>query len=108
MDRDNLKTIDISQAKIRNGIVPYPSSKDYKLTLGEISELSLFIQVMLNAISLYYDIPHVPPSGEYNYETSDAVKLFQKFNNLDVTGEVDSVTWDRLAEEYNLTVNDNQ
>jgi hypothetical protein len=108
LNEDTIKTIDISQRKNRRGIVPYPSSKDYKLTFGEISELSLFVQIMLNALSLYYDIPHVSPSGEYNFETSDAVRLFQRLNNLDVTGEVDSFTWDRLAEEYNFTVNDNQ
>ena len=78
------------------------------LTLGEISELVMFIQIMLNALSLYYDLPHIPAGGEYDSLTSEAVRLFQKFNRLDMTGNVDSVTWDRLAEEYNLTVNDNQ
>ena len=90
------------------GIVPFPSFNGYKLTNGEISELVLIVQIMLNALGMYYDLPHVPPNGEYNYGTSEAIKQFQKLNSLEMTGNVDLFTWDRLAEEYNLTVNDNQ
>ena len=63
---------------------------------------------MINALGLTYDFPHIAPNGEYDMVTSSAVKMFQKLNRLDETGNVDGETWDRLAEEYNITVNDNQ
>ena len=36
-------------------------------------------------------------------ETEEAVKRFQQVNSLPATGQVDRATWDRMAEEYDLT-----
>lgn len=92
----------------RVGIVPYPKRNGYILSSGERSELVSILQLMINALSLNYDFPHVAQSGEYDVSTTSAVKLFQKLNRLEETGDVNGETWDRLAEEYNVTVNDNQ
>lgn len=92
----------------RAGIVPYPMRYGYMLALGERSDLVTILQLMINALRLYYDLPYIALNGEYDEITLNAVKLFQKFNKLKVTGVVDNETWDRLTEEYNLTVNDNQ
>ena len=89
----------------RKGIVPYPDAVAYSLYEGELSELVFITQLMLNALSLVYDIPHVPVSGRYDRATMTAVETFQRLNRLPVTGEVDPVTWDLLADEYNKTVN---
>lgn len=107
METDGI-TIKKEAVKNRTGIIPYPIRPGYVLTRGERSELVSILQLMLGALSINYDIPHVALSGEYDDITSDSVKLFQKLNLLDESGDVDGVTWDRLAEEYNRTVNDNQ
>ena len=92
----------------RKGIFPYPGQNGYFLSEGERSDLVSILQLMINALNLNYDLPHVVQSGEYDALTIKAVKLFQKMNLLEETGNVNGETWDRLAEEYNITVNDNQ
>lgn len=88
-------------------IRPYPEKDGYELSLGESSELVFILQLMLNSLMLYYDLPRIAPSGTFDGETYRAVCDFQRINMLPVTGNVDRYTWERLAEEYNETVNDN-
>lgn len=38
--------------------------------------------------------------GIYSTETAEAVRSFQLMNGLPVTGAVDHITWDRLAQDY--------
>ncbi len=92
---------------VRKGIVPYPNNTGYSLFEGEVSELVFITQLMLNSLSIIYDIPHVPVSGRYDRATMAAVEIFQRLNNLPVTGTVDPLTWDILADEYNKSVNYN-
>ena len=92
----------------RNGIVPYPNTENYSVADGERSELVFISQLMLNAVRLNYDLPELTVSGIYDEATADSVKEYQRINLLPVTGEIDPVTWDLLADDYNLTVNDNQ
>ena len=89
-------------------IRPYPKYDGYKLTDGERSELVFITQLMLNALNVYYDLPRVAVSGIFDEPTQNSVREFQRINMLDETGIVDRITWDRLAEEYNETVNENQ
>ena len=89
-------------------IRPYPRYDGYELVDGERSELVFITQLMLNALGIFYDLPRVPASGVFDELTMEAVREFQKVNMLPVTGKVDRVTWDRLAEEYNETVNESQ
>ncbi len=84
---------------------PYPERDGYELSLGERGELVLILQLMLGALALYYDLPRVAPSGAFDDETYRAVCDFQRASALPVTGSVDRYTWERLAEEYNETVN---
>ena len=98
---------DVSKNK-RAGIAPYPNSVNYSITDGERSELVFISQLMLNAVRLNYDIPQVGVNGLYDTQTANAVKEYQRINRLPVTGWIDPDTWDALAEDYNLTVNDNQ
>ena len=90
------------------GIYPFPSTPDYSLGLGDIGEAVSILQLMLGGISMYYDLPHVPMSGRYGKETVEAVKEFQRITGLPETGRVDEATWERLAGEYNRSVNDSQ
>ena len=42
----------------------------------------------------------VPQTGRYDLETEYAVRLYQEYNHLPVTGIVDLATWERLAAHY--------
>lgn len=92
----------------RTGIVPYPSIDNYSVKDGERSELVFISQLMLNAVRLNYDIPQVGVNGLYDAVTANAVREYQRINLLPITGDIDPLTWDTLAEDYNLTVNDSQ
>lgn len=43
------------------------------------------------------DIPMITPDGIYGELTAEAVKAFQKSENLPESGEVDFFTWERLT-----------
>ena len=94
--------------KKRVGVYPYPENENYSLRDGERSELVFIAQLMLNSVGLNHNISPLPVSGIYDSATAEAVTSFQKAARIPVTGDIDFITWDRLAEEYNLTVNDNQ
>lgn len=56
------------------------------------------LQNYLYVISMFdRTIPQVLPDGEYNSSTREAVEAFQRSYGLPVTGETDTVTWDRIA-----------
>lgn len=79
-----------------------PLSAGQTLRRGEVSDLVLLLQILLNALRIEHDrIPAVPHSGVYDSATENAVRAFQKVSLLDATGEVDRETWDRLAADYN-------
>ena len=46
------------------------------------------------------NIPRVAIDGIYGSETRDAVSAFQLWHGLEITGEVDRVTFDALFKEY--------
>lgn len=57
------------------------------------------LQQMLYGISFYNPaVPRVIPDGIYGKSTADAVRAFQQFYGLRVTGEVNSATWEKIAE----------
>ena len=63
------------------------------------------IQRFLLAISQYNDyLPHISVDGIYNDELKYAVKEFQSFNRLPITGTVDSETFKLIYEAYTLTL----
>ena len=99
---------EVAASGLTASVRPYPRNKNYELSAGEVSELVYILQLMLNALSLYYDIPRLPVNGSFGAETENAVRIFQKINMLPISGRVDRATWSRLAEEYNETVNDSE
>ena len=61
------------------------------------------IQMYLRNISLYHpEIPRIIVTGNYDSETKTAVKAFQKFTGLDITGKVNYSTWNALVKENSL------
>lgn len=59
------------------------------------------LQAMLTeAEATYPRMREVPQTGLYDMETEYAVRLYQEYNHLPVTGIVDLSTWERLAGHY--------
>lgn len=64
------------------------------------------LQKMLYGISLYNAaIPHITPDGVFGNESEAAVRDFQQYYGLKVTGEANQVTWDKVAAVYLQLVN---
>lgn len=71
------------------------------LEIGSSGPSVRTIQEQLNKISdTYTAIPKVAVSGQYNQQTADAVKAFQKIFDLPQTGIVDFATWYKLSAIY--------
>lgn len=84
-----------------DAISPFPSA-DYVTKRGEKSPTVFIIQAMLTEICPAYDgLPIEKITGEYDEETERCVRLFQKYNRLEQTGQVDKKTWNALAKNYN-------
>ncbi len=83
-------------------IDPIGSNELYRTQKNEKSDAVVILQVLLNALSEFYNYELIPITGIYTPETAEAVAHFQKKNNLPITGEADRLTWHTLAEEFNL------
>lgn len=59
------------------------------------------LQAMLHGISYFNPaIPRIVPDGIYGKATADAVRDFQQYYGLTANGEVNSATWEKIAEVY--------
>lgn len=73
----------------------------YNLNIGASGDNVRMIQEQLNTISnTYTQIPKVAVQGQYNEQTADAVRAFQRIFNLPVTGIVDFPTWYSISGIY--------
>lgn len=91
------------------GLSPFPDASDFSVGQGERSDLVIIIQLMLNELRKFYDLyGYIPPNGRYSQATTAAVREFQRAGGLDMTGRVDRRTWNRLAEEYDIAVRENE
>jgi len=73
----------------------------YNLNIGASGDNVRTIQEQLNTISnTYTQIPKVAVQGQYNEQTADAVRAFQRIFNLPVTGIVDFPTWYSISGIY--------
>lgn len=77
--------------------------EDLPLVLGQISKEVHMLNMMLNSLSeKYSNFQNVGYSDEFTAATRNEVEKWQKVINHDITGEVDKLTWNRLAEQYLL------
>jgi peptidoglycan hydrolase-like protein with peptidoglycan-binding domain len=98
---------DAKEENIRTpaGIMPFARSLSMDRALpSDYFDLVYIIQMMLNTVSVLYDLTDVGETGVYDERTIDAVRTFQLANNLPADGIVDRYTWNRLAEAYNKLV----
>ena len=74
----------------------------YETELGERSFFVELIQFILGELRISYDsIPFFDRTGEFDKDTSSAIKEFQRLSSLPATGRVDAETWNALSRAYN-------
>ena len=80
----------------------YPAG--FVIKQGDSGFLAFTVQHLLRELERLYFFPTAPlePSGNYDQNTANLVKEFQKRNGIPVTGEVDRETWDAMAIQHNL------
>ncbi len=86
-----------SQGQQQYYIGPYPQD----LSLGDRGDAIRQLQYMLDVVSQF--IPAIPApvqSDTFDIGTRDAVRAFQEYIGLPITGAVDAATWDALYEEF--------
>lgn len=88
----------IPVAFTEGNIIPY---QGVVLREGAESETVRILQEYLNYISgSIPEIPGVSPTGYFGPRTRASVEAFQRLYGLPVTGYVEAVTWDRIADLY--------
>ncbi len=91
------------------GIKPFPDREGFEMIPGDRYDLVMILQIMLESLKLYYDdLGPVSVCGIFDGATENAVKAFQSVLGLPATEHVDACTWNRLAEEFNAAIYENQ
>lgn len=88
---------------ISEGVTVQEAQRPFEnvLTIGSSGIAVSTIQYYLAVIAYFLgNIPLIPLNGIYDEVTADAVRKFQEYYGLTVTGEVDIETWDTLREIY--------
>lgn len=62
------------------------------------------LQGYLHSLSHVQNLPHVSADGIYGVHTAEAVREFQKQNQLRPTGETNSATWNAIVNAYQTDV----
>lgn len=82
-------------------IYPFPSPS-YASREGERSDIIILIQVILSALSVIYDdFEDIAVTGINDERTQNALKSFQGYHGLPMTGILDKRTWDAAAKSFN-------
>ena len=80
--------------------IPY-SWPGTNLDIGSSGQKVRQLQEQLNLIGDYYTaIPALTVDGIYGERTAEAVRQFQRINNMPQTGVVDFPTWYRISDRY--------
>ena len=81
--------------------------QDYALSVGDKGFLVDTVQYILSELESIYYFPSFSLTGTYDDITASVVAEFQKRNRITPSGKVDRETWDALAIQHNILV-DNQ
>lgn len=78
-------------------------NEDLPLVIGQIGREVHTLNLMLRRLGeLYSNFRSENTGDEFTAETEREVRKWQKVIGHDITGEVDKLTWNRLAEHYLL------
>ena len=79
-----------------------PTPPEYVLEIGASGFLVTALQYMLRELQHSYSaLAAVAQTGVYDEQTANAVRILQKSAFLPVTGKVDLLTWNTIADTYN-------
>ena len=79
--------------------------EDLPLVIGQTGRRVQTLNLMLSRLGeLYSNFSLSDPGNEFTDETRREVEKWQKIIDNQVTGEVDKLTWNRLAEHYLLPI----
>lgn len=81
--------------------------QDYSLGIGDKGFLVDAVQYIISELESIYYFPNFNISGIYDNATAEAIADFQRRNRIGASGRVDRETWDALAIQHNILV-DNQ
>ncbi len=95
------RSVALNSPPIRIDVFPR-TPRDYALSVGEESYLSVIVQHMLDELERVYRFSTLSDSGIYDEINAANVREFQARNNIPITGMVDRETWDAMALQYNL------
>lgn len=74
---------------------------------GEEHHSIYLVQAMLTAMANDYGSIPVPPlSGTLDAGTAESIQAFQRLSGLDITGELDKITWKHLVLQFQLSAVD--
>jgi peptidoglycan hydrolase-like protein with peptidoglycan-binding domain len=75
----------------------------FEIKPGDSSAIVRIVEVILDEIStVYTDFENtVTHNGIYDETKVNAIRIFQEINLLEITGSINSDTWNSLANEYN-------
>lgn len=74
---------------------------EYREGMGAIYPGIFLLELMLNYLSTRLpEIPSIVADGNFDSNTTDAVKAFQSLYNLEPTGVVNEATWNKIVEVY--------
>ena len=74
---------------------------------GESHHSVYLTQAMLTAMAKDYNgIPEPPVTGVLDGGTSESIAAFQRLSGLDITGELDKITWKHLVLQFQLSAVD--
>ncbi len=75
----------------------------YVLDIGSVGLPVLVLQSMLLELHQnYLPLISVEVNGTYDEKTADAVRIFQSLNQLPANGAVGQLTWNAIADQYNV------
>lgn len=93
----------ITQAQDRTPTVNFfpTTPENYEAALGEESTFVALAQLVLRELSVIYDdFPEIEINGIFDKATEEAVKIFQLASDLQPTGRIDLLTWNRMGRDF--------
>lgn len=86
-----------------------PRFEGYEILPFARDNVLYIIQHMLEVISTdYEELEGIELNGIYDMKTQNAIKAFQRKNLLNDTGIIDAITFNRLADAYEVVNSQNQ
>ena len=80
----------------------YVFPKGRVIPVGEVSDLVLIVQIILNTLTVGYDdFKPFELNGKYDGSIAAAIRRFQMRNGISPSDAIDKTTWNALIRNYN-------